>query len=296
MSSLLASSTPRPGRRTGLGQALLLCCGLATAAQAPAGAAPLPAAANGSQPAPAARPLLPLGTGDIVSLQVFGRPELATTTYVAEDGTISVPLAGGVQVAGLSPTAAALRVAAALKSGQYLRNPQVTLLVTQSVSQQVSVLGEVRTPGRFVVETTTTVLDLLALAGGTTERGAGTVYLIRANADGKLERHPVDLKGLHDGSLPLDLMALKGGDSVYVPPAAQFYIYGEVLAPSMYPLEQGMTVLQAISRGGGFTEFASTRRIEIKRRGPDGKLITLKADPAERVQADDVINVRETFF
>jgi polysaccharide export outer membrane protein len=245
---------------------------------------------------PAAKPVFPLGTGDVVTVQVYGRPELTTTTYVAEDGTITMPLAGPVIVAGLSPTVAAQQVAAAFRTGQFLRNPDITLLVTESHSQQVSVLGEVKAPGRFAVQSTTNVLDILALAGGTTDRGANTVFLIRADQAGRPERHAIDLKGLQNGQYPLQLVTLQGGDSIYVPPEEQFYIYGEVRAPNMYRLEPSMTVLQAISRGGGLTTFASNRRMEIKRKGADGVLATLKARLDTPVLANDVIYIKETLF
>ncbi len=252
---------------------------------------------NSTAASPDLRPLLQLGSGDVVNVQVYGRPELNTTTYVADDGTIAIPLAGSVQVAGLSPTAASQQVAAAFRDGQFLKNPQVTILVTQSRSQQVTVLGEVKAPGRFPVESRTTVLDLLAEAGGTTERSANVVYVIRPDNVGNLERHPIDLKGLQNGRYSLQLITIRSGDSVFVPPAEQFYIYGEVQAPNMYRLEPDMTVLQAIVRGGGLTKYATNNnRIEIKRRGTDGNVTKLKATVTERVKADDVIYVKESLF
>ena len=104
------------------------------------------------------------------SFEVYGKPELSTTVYVSDDGTIPVPLAGGVQVAGQSPARAAQSIATAFRKGGLLVDPQVTVFLVQSRSQQVSVLGAVRTPGRFAVESRTTVLDVLAQAGGATGR------------------------------------------------------------------------------------------------------------------------------
>jgi polysaccharide export outer membrane protein len=255
-------------------------------------------AADKSAPAAKAptRPLLPLGAGDVVNVQVYGRPELGTTTYIAEDGSITVPLAGTIPVKGLSPTTAATKIAAAYKAGQILKNPQVSVMVTQSRSQLVSVLGEVRTPGRFPVDAGTNVLDLLAQAGGTTERSGNVMYIIRANATGEAERSAIDLRGLASQQYSLKLLTLQGGDSVFVPPAEQFYIYGEVQTPNMYRLEPDMTVLQAISRSGGLTKVASSSRIEIKRRDDSGQLVTRKVSMNERVLADDVIYVKESFF
>jgi len=250
---------------------------------------------TGSAGAPA-RPLLPLGVGDVLNVQVYGRPELTTTTYIADDGTITMPLAGPVPIVGLSPAAAASEVAAAFRKAQLLRDPQITILLVQSRSQQVSVLGEVRAPGRFPIDSTTSLLDLLAAAGGTTETSGDTVFVIRPDVAGNLERHPVSLRGLEDGRQSLQFLVLRGGDAVFVPPAEQFYIYGEVQTPNMYRLEPEMTVLQAIARSGGLTPLATTRRIQIKRRLADGTVVEGKVELADRVQPDDVIYIREGRF
>src|SRR5215475_13203091 len=122
------------------------------------------------------RPLLQLGAGDQVKMEVFGRPEMDTVTYVSDDGTVRVPLAGPVPIAGRSPAEAAERVEAALRKGQFLVDPHVTFTVIQSRSQRVSVLGEVKSPGRYPIESNSTVLDLIAQAGGPTEKGADTIY------------------------------------------------------------------------------------------------------------------------
>lgn len=241
-------------------------------------------------------PMLALGVGDAVSVQVYGRPELAITTYVADDGSIPVPLAGNVQVRGLSPSDAGQAVAQAFTKGKFLLNPQVTVLLVQFRSQQVSVLGAVRTPGRFIVESRSTVLDVLAQAGGTTENGSDVIVLLRPDAEGTLKRTPINLKGLANTTQSLPTMTLKGGDSIFVPPADQFYIDGEVNTPNMYRLEPGMTVAQAMSRGGGITPRGSTRRIEIKRRKADGTTSTYAAEIGDAVQANDVIHVKERFF
>ncbi|HUP91104.1 MAG TPA: polysaccharide biosynthesis/export family protein [Solimonas sp.] len=239
---------------------------------------------------------LRLGVGDAVVMTVFGRPEFNTTAYVADDQTITVPLAGAVKVAGLSPADAALRVAKALRDGQYLVNPQVSLTLSQFRSAQVSVLGEVHHPGRFPIESRTTILDLLAQAGGVMDGGATTLYLIRADSGGQLQRHPVDLHGLVEGRLDMATMTLKGGDSLFIPRANQYYVYGEVHTPNMYRLEPGTTVVQAISRSGGITSRGSERRIEIKRRNSDGSYKTLDAELNDSVQPDDVIRVKERIF
>jgi polysaccharide export outer membrane protein len=258
----------------------------------------VPAGEAAPNPATAARPLLELGPGDQVKMEVFGRPEMETTTYIADDGSIRVPLAGRVVIGGLSPGDAGQKVEAALKEGQYLVEPHVTFTVVQSRSQRVSVLGEVKAPGRYPIESNTTVLDLLAQAGGATEKGADTIFILRSDSAGNLQRLPVNLKGTVDtkDAAPLVLQTLRGGDSIFVPVADQFYIAGAVRAPAGYRLESGMTVLQAIARAGGITERGSASRVQIKRRGPKGDYIVISGKPNEKVLPDDVITVKERIF
>jgi polysaccharide biosynthesis/export protein len=240
--------------------------------------------------------LLTLGAGDAVNVQVYGRPELATTTNVADDGSLTMPLVGAVPVSGLSTVKAGHSIAAAYRRGGYLVNPQVTVSFAVARGNLVSVLGAVNSPGRFTVESGTTVLDVLAQAGGITENGAGTVVLLRPDRSGKVARYAIDLKGLSQATTAVPTLTLRGGDSLFVPPAEQFYIHGEVRAPNMYRLEPGMTVVQAISRGGGVTPRGSDSRIEIKRRRPDGTYVTTSARPGDTLQADDVILVKERIF
>ena len=254
-----------------------------------------------SNPAAAQRsaandPALQIGVGDTVNVQVYGRPELSTTTYIADDGTLTIPLAGPVKVAGLSPNEAAKKVAKALQDGQYLVNPQVTIVLTQFRSQLVSVLGEVHTPGRYPIESKTNVLDLLAQAGGTTENASDVIYLLRPDKSGQIKRYPIDLRGLGEPGKSVPTLRLAGGDSLYIPRAPQFYIYGEVKAPNMYRLEPNMTLVQAISRGGGITERGSDSRIEIRRRTADGGFKTISPHLNDLVQPNDVILVKERLF
>ena len=237
-----------------------------------------------------------LGPGDTVAIRVFGQPDMDGTLYVADDGTIHLPLVGSVPVTGLSPTQASLKIETALRDGSFLVNPHVTVTLVTSVNQLVAVLGEVRTPGRYQVSANTTIFQLLAQAGGATATSADVIYLIRTDASGNQTRTPINLKGYTDASSALPTQKFKGGDSVFVPHADLFYIYGEVTQSNQYRLEAGMTVLQAIARAGGITPRGSDRRVDIKRKSPDGHEQTFRAKQGDLVQADDVIHVKESIF
>ena len=250
--------------------------------------------------------LVPLGPGDSVTIAVFGQPDMTTTTYVANDGSVRVPLAGSVQVAGDTAVQAAQKIAEALKSGGYFVDPVVTVTLVQTRNERVSVLGEVQKPGTYAIDPSTTVFDLLAQAGGETPNGADVVYVRRHESDGRVQSYPVDLQGLagagggRQAALAAENQAaarrLEGGDELYVPQAEHFYIYGEVASPNSYKLEPGLTMIQAIARAGGITPRGSSRRIEVKRLGKDGKYVVSRASADELVQADDVIRVKESIF
>src|ERR1700735_2535386 len=176
---------------------------------------PVPAQAGVPAAANAVSPLSALGPGDSVTLHVFGQPDMDTVLGVADDGTIRIPLAGSVQVGGVSAESAARRVEKAFKDGGFFVDPHVTLTVTQSLSQRVSVLGEIKLPGRYPVDAKATIVDLLAQAGGETEFASDTVFVLRTDAAGAVKRYPVNLKGLADAGASAPTQLLRGGDSVY---------------------------------------------------------------------------------
>jgi polysaccharide biosynthesis/export protein len=248
-------------------------------------------------PAQSASPsrIIQLGPGDSVNIQVYGQPDMNTTVYVSDDGTIPVPLAGSVQVAGMSPAEASQKIEKALKDGKFLVKPQVTLAVLVSRSQRVSVLGQVGHPGLYPIESNTTIFDLLALAGGALDTSADEIFLLRPDAAGNVQRYPINLRGLDDANKSIPTQGLHGGDSVFVPRAEQFYIYGEVTAPNKYRVEEQMTVIQAITRAGGVTPRGSERRVDIKRLS-NGNYVTIKAKLNDLVKPDDVIHVKESIF
>jgi polysaccharide export outer membrane protein len=265
----------------------------APAAPAPAVPAPAPAPA---QVEPDARRLMLLGPGDSVNMEVYGQPDLTTTTLVGDDGRMNVPLAGPVQVVGLTPIAAAAKVEKALKDGRYLVDPHVNLNIVLSKSQRVSVLGQVSKPGRYPIEPNTSIFELLAEVGGEQDSGADVGYITRKDDQGRTIRIPVDLRDPGSKKSALPPVALRGGDELFVPKAERFYIYGEVTAPGMYSIEPGMTVIQAIARAGGITPRGTERRVEVKRTAKDGSTVISKTKANDPVQANDVLRVKESLF
>jgi polysaccharide biosynthesis/export protein len=225
-----------------------------------------------------------LGVGDAVRVTVFQQPDLTTEARISERGTIGMPLIGEVKLAGMSAAQAGSTIAKELKEGKFLRHPQVAVTLTTLRSRQVSVLGQVARPGRYALDDTSSrVTDVIAAAGGLAPEAASTVTVIRGN-----ERQHVDLLG--------KTVDLKGGETIYVDRAPVFYIYGEVTRAGAYRLEPNLTVMQAISLGGGITPRGSDRRLKLRRTGKDGNIVESDVSLRDTVKADDVIYVRESIF
>jgi polysaccharide export outer membrane protein len=179
-----------------------------------------------------------------------------------------------------------------LVEGGFLRDPQVSILVLEYRSQQVAVLGHVVKPGQYSLQSSSTLLGLLAEAGGPINKEAAD-FATLMRKDGTKAR--VDLAALFSGD-PKHNLPIRGGDTIYVPRAPQFYVYGEVRQPGMYRLERNMTVSRAISAGGGLTARGSERRVIVKRRNSDGKETEYSVRGSDLLQPDDVLYVKESIF
>jgi len=237
-----------------------------------------------------------LGMGDTVRVTVFQYPDLTTETRVSPLGTITFPLVGEVKIGGLTPAAAGTEIAKQLKRGKFMLNPQVTVVMTELRSRQVSVLGQVNKPGRYALDGNSSKLtDILALAGGVSPVGADTVSLV-LNRGGKMEKLEIDVAAMvRTGDLSKNV-DIQNGDTIYVHRAPVFYISGEVRRAGAYRFEENMTVMQAISLGGGFTERANERAFNINRRTPQGKMQRIDVGLSDAVLPDDVIYVKESWF
>jgi polysaccharide biosynthesis/export protein len=237
-----------------------------------------------------------LGPGDSIRITVFQNPDLTTETRVSEGGTVTFPLVGEVAVGGRTPTEAGARITEQLKKGNFIKNAQVTVAVLQVRSRQVSVLGHVARPGRYVLDDTSSKLtDILALAGGISPGGDDSVT-VTTRRNGKVEKFEVDVVRMYRGGDLSPNVEVQNGDTIFVQRAPVFYIYGEVQRAGAYRLEPSMSVIQALSLGGGLTARGTERGIKIHRRQPDGTVKRLDAMLTDALQADDVVYVKESLF
>lgn len=237
-----------------------------------------------------------LGAGDVIKVTVFQSPELSLEVRIPESGVIGYPLLGDVKLGSLTIGQAEKRIADGLLEGKFLKQPQVSILVTQLRGSQASVLGHAVRPGRYTLELASTRLsDLMALAGGIAPDGSDWLTVV-GTRNGQPFRTKVDFRTLFTGSDPSQDIVIQNNDVVYVDRVPQVYIYGEIQKPGALRLERGMTVLQALAAGGGPTLRGTQRGIRIQRADASGALQQLTPTLQEPLQPNDVIFVPESLF
>ncbi len=237
-----------------------------------------------------------LGPGDSIAVQVYQSPDLSVEARVSESGVISYPLVGNVQVGGLTITEAEKKIADALRTGGFVKAPQVSIAIRQVRGNQVAVLGQVGKPGRYPLETfNTRASDMLAAAGGVTPAG-DDVLVVTGQREGKPFRKVLDIPSLLSNAKSDEDIFISGGDTLYVNKAPVFYIYGEAQRAGAYRVERGMTVMQALAAGGGPTVRGSQNRLRLHRRDVNGKVIETVPQLTDLIRSDDVIYVRESIF
>jgi polysaccharide export outer membrane protein len=236
-----------------------------------------------------------LGPGDILHVTVYQNPDLTLDTRVSESGMVSYPLLGSVKLGGLTVSEAERHIANGLRSGNFVKQPQVTVMVTQVHGNQASVLGQVNRPGRFPLEVGDLRLtDLLAMAGGIAPTGADEVTVV-GTREGRPYRVQVDLPSLFGAGSRTQDIAVQNGDVIWVDRAPMVYVYGEVQRPGAIRLERGMTVMQALAASGGLTQRGTDRGMRVHRR-IDGRMQEIQPKMDDPVQNGDVVYVRESIF
>jgi polysaccharide export outer membrane protein len=236
-----------------------------------------------------------IGTDDVLQIRVYGYDDLATTARVSENGRIVFPLIGEIEVVRQTEFEAARKITQLLAKGGFIPNANVTVTVFEYKNQQVSVLGQVKAPGIYVLKSKINLIDMIAMAGGLAELGDHNI-IITHHVDGKAVKQEFDLRKALESPEHNSTTLIEKGDVIYVPKAPVFYIYGEVQRSGSYRLESDMSVAQAVSLGGGLSLRGTLRGIEIQRRDSNGVSKTVEVELSDKVLKDDVIVVDERLF
>ena len=245
-----------------------------------------------------------VGPQDVLTITSFDQDDLSGKYAVDADGTFTFPLIGRVKAGGLTLRQLEAELKRLLKDG-FFKDPQLAVAVETYKSQKVHIVGEVRNPDTYPLEGDMSLIELIAKAGSTLPTASGEALIVRARA-GQQTTGPVmpngnetdvttvDLKELQSGALSHNI-ALRDGDTIFVPRAETVYVFGQVKAPGAYPIQRNTTVLQALSLAGGVNERGATGRIKIVRI-EKGQTVEIKVKLTDIVRAGDTIMVPERFF
>jgi polysaccharide export outer membrane protein len=171
---------------------------------------------TGLEPEAAAEPPdTTLGPEDVFDVRVFGEKELSSTYRVASDGTIDFPLIGTVSVTGKTPTEVADLLEGKLIEGDFIKKPQVSILVTEYNSKKISVFGQVKEPGTFPYQDGMSVVEAISKAGGFTSMAKANDTIVIRAVEGEKKRFKVPVEAIGEGREPN--FVLRAGDILFVP-------------------------------------------------------------------------------
>lgn len=219
----------------------------------------------------------PVGPGDLLHIDVFDVPELSRDVRVSESGDISFPLIPGkIETSGQTPFQLEHTIEQLLIENGLVSHPQVSVLVREQNSQPVSVVGAVRNPKIYQVMRPTTLLEVLADAGGISDDAGDTVVITRAsrpNRDDPDEQTiAIRLQDLLESGNPSFNVPVYGGDVVSVTRAGIVYVMGAGVAqPGGYVLQghgEAVTVLKALALAHGLNGYAKADDSVILRIDP----------------------------
>lgn len=215
-----------------------------------------------------------IGPGDVLSVSIFagGEEQVAVDLAVSGQGLINAPFVGPVSAEGLATNELEMKLLTPLKQDFFV-DPQVHVQVKEYHSLWFSISGAVKKPGKYEVQSQTTLMELIAKAEGATPERGNVAYVMREDTStengGPLK---IDLsKLLDEGDMSHNLL-LHSGDSVYIPLVkgmkqsdAMVFVSGKVKNPGLQEYQPGLTALAVCIMAGGFDEFAAPNRTTIVR-------------------------------
>ncbi len=239
-----------------------------------------------------------IGPNDVIDVQIENAPEMSRSFRITAAGTFLMPYVGRVTAVKRTTEEVAQLIADKLR-GDYLKDPKVVVTVKEFNSRSFFIQGSVRSPGVFQIEGRPSMLELITLAGGLSDKHGANAYIIRrikaaeqkgsepslekttpangANAEqepveetAKYELKSANINGLLKGRFDQDVL-LEPGDIVNIPPSDVFFVAGEVNAPGSFALTEGTTLRQAISLAQGTNYKAALNRGVVYRENVSGR-------------------------
>jgi polysaccharide biosynthesis/export protein len=247
----------------------------------------------------------PIGSGDLLHIDVFDVPELSRDVRVSDIGDISYPLIPNkIQAAGLTTFQLEEKMSQLLIQNGLVSHPQVSVFIKDQQSQPVSVVGAVARPMVFQIMRPTTLLEILTAAGGISDNAGNVVIVTRAEHPavgkaGDATQEPqtitIRLQDLLESGNPVYNIQIFGGDVVSVPVGGIVYVVGAgVSQPGGYILQnhgEQITVLKAVALAHGMTGYAKGDHAIIMRSNPvtgQKDIIPVKIKQIENQKVEDV--------
>lgn len=201
----------------------------------------------------------PLQPGDRLEINIFSLPDLERQYQIRADGTFYHPNAGEILASGKT-----LKQVSAILTQRFkkqLRNPEFRIGIVQMAEAEATVLGQVHTQGKFKFGPGTSVIDMLAMAGGLSDKAdRDSAVLMRAGKEIPLNLNP-------SGQADMARMMVRSGDTIFINSGKRVSVNGEVQAKGQYTIgsKSANSVEEAIKAAGGMTETAALNRIMVRR-------------------------------
>jgi polysaccharide export outer membrane protein len=214
---------------------------------------------------------LRLSAGDLLDVKVLGTtdPDFSPKLRVDEQGSITLPYAGSLPVAGMTAEDAALRIEARFREKDILKDPHVSVTVLEYATQGVTVVGEVKNPGVYPLLGSHSLLDLLSAAGGVTPTAGKAVTITHRDDPTHPQIVNVETK---PGSTAAFNVDVSPGDTIVVSHAGIVYVLGDVGKPGGFLIENNdrLSVIQAIALAQGTNRTASLDHTKLIRKTSTG--------------------------
>jgi len=236
-----------------------------------------------------------VGPEDLLEINFLDTDKLRTEVRVNGQGEIRLLLIKDVQVAGLTPTEVARKLVLLYKEGDYLKDPNITVAVKEFRHQKVAVTGAVNKPEQYALIGPRTLLEVLGMAGGLSDKAGETAHIIRSNKKSPTSKAASPAQPFSPGRetivVDLNRLLLKGavelnfpienGDVVHIPFAQTAYVLGSVAKPGGVFLKNNMTVTKAVAEAGGLHIMLSSYNATILRMNESGQRQTIPVDLSE---------------
>jgi polysaccharide export outer membrane protein len=237
-----------------------------------------------------------IGPGDLLHIQVYDTPQLDQHPRVDDAGDAPLLFLGSIRLAGDTPGQAAAAIQSQMISGGLMRHPQVSVIVEQYATQDVSVIGQVGKPGNYPIRTPRSILEVLSMAGGLTSLADRHVLVRRRN--GKISESYF-VANSPDPDTSIDFK-VSPGDTIEVAKVNLVYVLGDVARPGGYPMasnDSPITLLETLAGAGSPNKTAILSGTRLIRR-KNGNYTVLPIDiasieqgkaPDVPLEADDVL-------